>query len=358
MSTYKNGKKYWVDFRSSGIRYRKPSPDNTLKGARAYEVLLRSKLANGESLNNSKEKIYFKDFSQTWIEKYARVENKPSEVKNKISAINFHLVPFFGNTPLNRINDENITEFKNKKKESGLSNKSINNLLVILSKCLSTAVDWKYLKEMPRIKHLKTQRPGFDYLTEDELQKLLDNSSGQTKEMILMAAKTGLRFGELIGLEWKNVDLGNAPKIIVNQSIVRNLTGSTKGYKVRYIPLIKELYEMLISKEKTSNFVFARNNRHMIQSTCINELQTACKKAQIRKIGWHVLRHSFASHLAMRGITMVALQQLLGHSSMATTMIYAHLSPSSLANSIRLLEPQAEDSPTHNIPIESIAAAS
>ncbi|MFA4942668.1 MAG: site-specific integrase [Patescibacteria group bacterium] len=340
MPIYKHGTKYWVDFWFDRIRYRKPSPDNTLKGARAYEVLLRSKLARGESIKLEKieELITFNNFSKIWLEKYVRVNNKPSELRNKTSALNCHLLPFFGLMPIDKIRNENIEEFKAKKQMSGLGNKSINNLLVILSKCLNTALDWQQLEKIPKIKHLKAQRPSFDYLTETELQRLLNSATGQTKEMILMVSKTGLRFGELIALDWHNIDLGERPKLIIDKSIVRGIVGSTKGYKIRYIPLVNEIYEMLNKKEDKNGLLFQNNSKCLNQETYIDRLHVACRKAGLRSVGWHSLRHTFASHLAMKGITMIALQQLLGHSSITTTMIYAHLSPSSLNDSIKLLE--------------------
>lgn len=97
--------------------------------------------------------------------------------------------------------------------------------------------------------------------------------------------------------------------------------------------------------------------RHLVQITCLNSLHAACKRAGLRNIGWHSLRHTFASHLAMRGITMIALQQLLDHSSISTTMIYAHLSQSVLTNAIKLLELPSKELPTLLFPISSSETA-
>lgn len=91
----------------------------------------------------------------------------------------------------------------------------------------------------------------------------------------------------------------------------------------------------------------------MVQSTCINSLHADCRRAELRDIGWHSLRHTFGSHLAMRGIPMIALQQLLDHSSLSTTMIYAHLSPSTVTDAIKLLELPSKELPTRLSPIKS-----
>ena len=67
-------------------------------------------------------------------------------------------------------------------------------------------------------------------------------------------------------------------------------------------------------------------------------LAGVCKRAGLRRIGWHTLRHTFASHLAMRGVPLGAVQALLGHSTITTTMRYAHLAPSTLRTAIDLLD--------------------
>ena len=63
-----------------------------------------------------------------------------------------------------------------------------------------------------------------------------------------------------------------------------------------------------------------------------------CAEAGIRRVGWHTLRHSFASHLVTAGVSIKAVQELLGHSDIRTTMRYAHLAPSALREALRVLE--------------------
>ncbi len=67
-------------------------------------------------------------------------------------------------------------------------------------------------------------------------------------------------------------------------------------------------------------------------------LLRACKRAGLREIGWHVLRHTFASHLVMRGAPIVAVQDLMGHSTIQMTMRYAHLAPHMTREAVQLLD--------------------
>ncbi|MSP59835.1 MAG: hypothetical protein EXR72_05745, partial [Myxococcales bacterium] len=74
--------------------------------------------------------------------------------------------------------------------------------------------------------------------------------------------------------------------------------------------------------------VFSDDGGKMLKKGyCRWPMWRACKRAGLRRIGWHVLRHTFASHLAMRGVPLKAVQDLLGHATIEMTMRYAHLAP-------------------------------
>ncbi len=340
MAVRKIRKTWWVDFRFSRGRYRKRSPENSKKGAEAYEVTLRQKLARGESLDDldkeSKEQN-FEEFARKWLATYVKNNNKISEATCKKYTLQTHLIPFFGQTPVGKITALQIEEFKAKKINEGLVNKTVNNHLTVLGTCLRTAQEWLELKKIPRIKKLKTPPQKFDFLLPEESELLLANSQGMYREIIFTALKTGLRRGELKGLRWSDVDWINH-KLTISHSWCefKNGLDSPKSNKTRHIPLTDELYEMLNRRKQKSGFIFPNfNNRKLSQ-----EINNACKKSGIREITCHTLRHTFASHLTMAGAPLKAIQELLGHANIQTTMIYAHLAPSSLRETINLLEPK------------------
>lgn len=344
MSAYKRKNKYWVGFRFNHERHRYPSPDNTLAGAKVYEASLRSRLARGESLITiTKEKveeiITFKEFAKTWLEVYVKNNNSLSEKQHKEGCLRLYLVPYFGKYPLDQIGNLDIENFKAKMMKTKLSEDSINHFLSTLSTCLKTAVEWDIIKTIPRIKRLKVPPKKFDYLTEDEADKILAQSEGLIKEMIFFALKTGVRFGELIALDWDDIDF-QEKQITIRRSIVRGVMGTTKSNKIRYIPLISSVADMLNKRYKSHGFVFIRHGTHFSQHYSCKKLYQACRKAGVRKIGWHKLRHTFASHLAQNGVAIQAIKELLGHSDITTTMRYAHLSPSALRAAMNVLEPK------------------
>ncbi|HNV62257.1 MAG TPA: site-specific integrase [Candidatus Cloacimonas acidaminovorans] len=341
MSIYKNKNKYWISIYHERRRIRRPSPENTCSGARAYEALVRQKLARGEPIIEVKHKkteaINFNEFSKQWFNVYVKSNNKKSEIIQKESILRNHLKPFFGKKELIQINSLDIEKYKSDKIKDGLKNKTINNQLTVLAKCLKIAEEWGLLEKIPKIKKLKVQPQKFDFLTEEECKLLLDNSDGIFKEMIFFAIKTGLRFGELIAIDWNDVNL-NEQLLTVRRSIVLGEMGSTKSNKIRYIPLTDEVCQMLIQRAKKSGYVFSdKLGNPLKQYSCCDNLYCLCKRIGLRKIGWHTFRHTFASHLVQNGVSIKAVQELLGHSNIATTMRYSHLGPSTLREAIRTL---------------------
>ena len=156
--------------------------------------------------------------------------------------------------------------------------------------------------------------------------------------MILLAVQTGLRFGELIALRWEDVNLREG-LLIVNRSIVRNIEGSPKNNKMRTLPLTSGVMNMLSNRLKVSEYVFYDQEGFPLKyNACLRNLHKICQIAGLRRISWHKLRHSFASHLASRSNSIVAIKELLGHSDIKTTMRYAHINLPVLKNTIESLE--------------------
>lgn len=159
--------------------------------------------------------------------------------------------------------------------------------------------------------------------------------------------------GELLGLRWEDVDL-SAGRINVRQSYVQGVFGLPKSGKSREIPLGDEVIEALRThRHERGSLVFCDTGGNVLTAGRLAwPLKRALKRAGLREIGWHVLRHTFASHLAMRGVPLKAIQELLGHASIVTTMRYAHLAPHVARDAVRLLDrmrpPAVPPNPTAN----------
>ncbi len=327
-------------------RIRKVSPVQTRRDAERYEPDLRASWRAGTVGRNeeaSKKAPTVEEFSTEFVDSYAVTNNKPSEVESKRVAFRNHIVPMLGELRLDQIGQREIEKYKaeklGEKKDGKLSPKTINNHLSILHKMLATAVEWGLIAHAPQVKWLKVPEQEFDFLTFEEADRLIAGADGEWRTMITVGLKTGLRLGELLALRWEDVDLVTG-RLIVRRAVARGKIGTPKSGKPREVPLGKVVLAAIKShRHLRGELVFSDQDGNMhTKGACKWPLWRACRKASLRMIGWHVLRHTFASHLVMRGAPIKAVQELLGHSTIEMTMRYAHLSPDARRQTAELLD--------------------
>ncbi|MFA6348646.1 MAG: tyrosine-type recombinase/integrase [Candidatus Paceibacterota bacterium] len=350
MAVRKIKNSWWIDFWFNYVRYRKRSPENSRAAALAYEVVLRRKLAHGEDINAKPNESgqTFAQFAQRWFDEYVISNNKASECQTKRYILRSSLLPFFGKMPLGQITAHDVERYKAHALQKGAARKTVNNRLTVLNTCLTTAYEWLQLESTPpRIKRLVCPPPETNYLSEADAKLLLIGAKGMLNgvlyDLILTGLRTGMRLGELRGLQWTSIDWQNQ-NLVVRHSLVdraKTLT-SPKSNRERPIPLDVDVYDILLRRQRKSGFVFADERQHPFSACRLGAALTrACKKAGIRRITWHALRHTFASHLSMKGVPLNTIKELLGHTSIMTTMRYAHVAPSSYRAAIDLLNPRA-----------------
>jgi integrase len=330
---------WWVDFRHAGIRHRKRSPQNSKGAATAYEATLRQAIAQGLRVQQpTDDKETFGEFSARWFETYVRANNKSSEQRSKRIILRRHLEPWFGEIVLARIKPSEIEMYKSFKLSQGLSSKTINNHLAVLGKCLRTAVEWEVIMVMPKMKTLRTPPPPFDVLTPNEARRLLsDATRPMWRDMVRVALRTGMRRGELCALDWSDIDVASG-LITVRRRVYRGEVDSPKNNRIHYIPMTDDLRVLFASAPGRRGYIFPRTTGLPVaESTMTRELAHMCQRVGIRPIGWHVLRHTFASRLVSEGVPLPAVKELLGHASITMTMRYTHLAPSALKSAVDVL---------------------
>ena len=323
---------WWVDFRYEGQRIRKKSPVDNKRGAEEYERKLRQQLLDGtfgkEEACNEKEMPTIEQFAVEFLTTYARTNNKPSEVLAKEIIFRRHLIPALGKLRLDELDARTIERYKADKLEAGLHPKTINNQLTVLRRMLAIAAEWQLLEHVPKVKWMKAPPPEFDFLDFHEAERLIKAADDEWRSMITLALKTGLRQGELLALRWDDVDLVTG-RLVVRRNVVRGIIGTPKSGKQREVPLSPSAVKTLKGhRHLRGELVFCDESGAMLRpSECVWPLWRACKRAGIRGVRWHALRHTFASHLVMRGVPLKAVQELLGHATIDMTMRYAHLAP-------------------------------
>jgi integrase len=163
----------------------------------------------------------FEEFWVMWFDEYVVPNNSHSEQQTKRSVFNNHLQSVFGGVPLAEIDRTMIERFKGSLLKKGLKKKTINSILSHLRCCLGEAEERELIERVPRIRAMKTQDPEWTYLTSEELNRLLVASDEVERgEMVRLAARTGMRLGELLGLRWKDVDF-DARVVRIANTVVR-----------------------------------------------------------------------------------------------------------------------------------------
>ena len=281
-------------------------------------------------------------FAPTFLEGHARANRqKPSTIAAKEMILRVHLVPRLGSGRLDTLTNEQVQQLK--RALSAKTAKTVNNVLTVLNVLLKTAVEWAILKQMPcTIRLLPVPKTSATFHDFDDYEQLVDTarrSDWQIYLMVLLGGEAGLRCGEILALEWADVDL-TARQLCVRRSDWEGHVTVPKGGRQRYVPLTIRLAKALRAYRHLSSprVLCQQDGSPLTRKTVQNWMRRVTRHARITGNGVHMLRHTFCSHLAMRGAPARAIQELAGHQDLTTTQRYMHLSPAAIDGAIRLLD--------------------
>lgn len=294
----------------------------------------------------------FQEFSEEFLINWAKPYNKRSEVRTKSMILRLHLNPFFGAMRLDEPQVVDFDKYVAAKLADGYSKKYVKNHLILLQCLYTKAVEWGRIAKAPKFPKIKAPKPPFDFLSFKEADELLDAAQAW-RPRILVAVRAGLRQGEMLALQWDHLNF-ETEMMQVSQGFSCGAIETTKGDKVRNVPMGQQVLDELrpLKKEHHGTWVFpaemtfpGAGPRMLTAWECHRALHRVCDRAKIRRIGWHTLRHTFASHLVMRGVPLPVVKELLGHASIEMTMRYAHLSPGMTRDAVRMLDQAAPERP-------------
>ena len=229
------------------------------------------------------------------------------------------------------------------RKETGVSNSTVNRELAFLSACIAWCnreLGWNLPNPIPGRK-LKEPEGRTRWLSLAEAEKLVDAASSNERapylaDFLTLALNTGMRRGEMLGLEWRRVDL--------QRRVISLEAAHTKTGKSRSVPLNDNARAALINRARFraercpgSPWVFANDKGARI-SSFKRSFATACRVAGIEDFRIHDLRHTCAAWLVTAGVPLPEVRDLLGHSSVTMTERYAHLAQENIRAAVDRLD--------------------
>jgi integrase len=217
---------------------------------------------------------------------------------------------------------------------------TINRELGVIKAFISYVVDRGGLQKNPfksldgknLVKHLPSDERKIKFLSIKEIRALLSVCDETWRAVVTFALNTGLRRDEIRHLRWTSLDLSKA--FISVESIGEF---HTKSRRVRHIPLNDTALRVCGALTKRGVYVFG-GVKPFMPGHFNHKFKALCTAAGLSGVGFHTLRHTFASHLVMAGVPIITVQALLGHSNVQTTMVYAHLSKDHKATAVNALD--------------------
>jgi integrase len=261
-------------------------------------------------------------------------------------------VPWFDRQVVRSIGVEQVQRYKTEKTRSdggrGLSPKTVNNHLGVLSSLFEDAIRWRYATFNPTrsVRKCRTDRTPdqFAFWTREESDPYLAailQGRPRWYPFFLTALRTGMRMGELAALRWEDVDL-DRDRVNVRRSYSHGVETLPKGGCSRALPMSPQLHSALAEHRQASGSserVFLSDDGRLLDPNKVKHHHWfGIRAAGVKRIRIHDLRHSFASQLVIAGVSLYKVQQLLGHQDIKTTMRYAHLSPEAKADAVLLLD--------------------
>jgi integrase len=327
-----------------GTRYRErvKAPVQSRSGAKRWGEERERFLAIHGPQQPKKEVPTLEDFETRFISDHIEANRlKPSTAASYKSRLELHIRPALGRLRLDEIDKQAEQQLKAAMRK--FDPKTINDTLGVLSRLLSCAVEWDVIDAAPRFAKLKTQQPEIDFLDFADYEQLVAGARKADPSVfafVLLGGEAGLRRGEIIALEQTDVDHKRGQLTIARSDWCGQI-GSPKGGKTRRVPMTKRLAEaMRAIRHLRGPRAFYKRDGEPVGAVTLRSWMERAERAGGLPVNGHIhrLRHTFCSHLAMRGAPARAIQELAGHADLSTTMRYMHLSPASLNQAIGLLE--------------------
>lgn len=348
---------------SSGKR-KKYSKTITATSKRAAEKELAKFIAEIENTKFLENKSYtLKEFAEKWIE-YTETNLSPKTKWEYQRILESYIIPLLGHIRLDKLKPIHLQEYykelqkdgvRRDGKSGGLSMRSISNTHRVLSSVLESAVQWQLIltNVAKRTKPPKIEKKQAAHFNEEEVQKMLialEKESIKYQTLVNLALATGLRRGELLALEWEDINWSDQT-VIVNKSfnytpekgLFTKMPKTETSKRTVSIPSSVILFLKKHKKKQVEDKLALGNLWHengkvfttfdgnpMFPDTISTWFPKFLKRNNLPHLSFHGLRHTSATLLISQGVHPKTISSRLGHSNISTTMdIYGHALQSS-----------------------------
>ncbi|MFC1629057.1 tyrosine-type recombinase/integrase [Gemmatimonadota bacterium] len=274
-------------------------------------------------------RIRLHEFMDRYVEDYLKIKDARSW-KREMGRIR-RILEYFGNPYVDKIYTDDLEHFLAGLQRSGLKPATINRYIARLSSLMKRAMAWGYRQDNPvvSIENLRESKMGDRYLEDSEYQTLLETCGPVLRALVVLAANTGIRRGELMTLRWEDVDFDNA------QLVIRAVNSKTAESRV--VPLNLDVIDSLRSldpKPVGQVVPFKNFPRQQWDEVRANLGWDRIETPRLKGWRWHDFRHDAASRMAMADVPLSKIGKILGHKSLVTTQRYAHMSDKSLHDAV------------------------
>jgi integrase len=287
-------------------------------------------IRHGEELPDKKRRE--PTFGEVWKRYDEWLETSKTRPQDDRYYYRKHLEPRFANKPLSKISSFDLERMKMELLKQGLAPATVKHNLVLVRQLFNRAIDWgMWSGENPvrKVKLPKLNNRRERFLTPEQAQLLYDELgcvSQQLRDMALLSLQTGMRAGEIFNLKWIHIDFGNDIILVADPK---------KGVsrKAFMTPAVKEMLQnrgaggaeelVFVARGEKQIGAISKAFARTVERLGFNEGISDPRQ----RVSFHTLRHTFASWLAIQGTPILAIKELLGHSSLAMTERYSHLIP-------------------------------
>lgn len=315
----------------------------------AWQAKMKLDFKSGHTQPQPVNKLLKEAATDWYSQKVATYLSRKTQVSYRGSVQNY-VVPLLGDEFIGSIRKSHAEVFVKLLFEEGLGPRTVNRHLFVFKQIMKFCCEHEWILKNPLlgVKEIQKAENAFDFLSREEINRLLVvNLHEPIYVVLLIALNTGMRLGEICGLCWDQVSFQSRQIVVRRTMSSYGLEEKTKSKRIRYVPMNDQVYDCLLklSHKKKTVFVCStgRGVTWNVDHVSGRGFRRALERADVRKVRFHDLRHTYASHFMMNNGNIYDLQKILGHADMKMTMRYAHQSPDHLLSAANIVSFNGEE---------------